>query len=227
MIRLSASVFLILLLQILAYGQSAKDTKRWHFGAFTGAQFTIYTPKDPDMKMVTGLLAGADIVYDLQNSRKGWSVHLQPNFTASRNTSKSGTYGSEYYFEFKWRTQSVNLPLLVRYTITGGKLRPFTEIGANWAVWNHWSVGGSGLSCRDGGCYPLVSERTGAKFEGNRLSALAGAGVQVDIGKVTVPVTARVLQNLKKRESTYDPVSGTVYTAPRVWLIQVSAGIAF
>ncbi len=225
--RLSASAFLMLLLQTFTYAQTPDSFHRWQFGALGGVHFIVYSPKEPNYKAITGPMAGVDVGYNFQNSRKGWSVRLQPNFAAVRNTSKSGTYGTGYYMEFKWRTQYAEIPLLVRYTITGGKIRPFAEAGATWNAWRHSSVGGSGLDCHDGGCYPFEIARTDANFDGNRFKALAGAGVQIDIGKVTIPITVRVLDNLKKRESLLDPSTGSEYKLPKPRTIQVTAGVTF
>lgn len=224
--RLSLSVFLIFCLQNFVHGQSADSSPRWHFGVMGGLHLITYSPND-SYKAIKSPMAGLDIGYDFQNSPRGWSLRLQPNFTAIRNTSKSGTYGTGYYMEFKWRTQYIELPMLVRYTITDGKIRPFAEIGASWNVWRHSSVGGSGLDCRDGGCYPFEIKRTDANFEGNRFKALAGAGVQIDVGKVTIPITVRVLDNLKKRESILDPGTGSEYKLPKARMVQVTTGVAF
>lgn len=192
-----------------------------------GPQFTFYVPKTAGFKSVPAFIAGADIGYNLQNSHKGWSLHLQPYFMASRSTTEIGTKGTESYSENKSKMKTVNMPLLVRYTITSGKIRPFAEIGAVWMAWNRWSFKSTTMICRDGGCYDLVGDWAHGNVKENRFSALASAGVQVDVGKLTIPVSVRVLQLLKRKEVVYDPFSGMDYTIPTTRSIQVTAGLTF
>lgn len=225
--RLSCSVILIFVLQTFVHGQSSDNFRRWHFGVMAGPHFITYVPKSPYFKAVTGFMAGADIGYNLQNSQKGWSLNLQPYFMANRSSSETGTKGTESYSESKSKTRTVNLPLTVRYTITGGKVRPFAEIGAVWTALNRWSFKSRSMICKDGGCYDLIGDWAHGNVKGHRFSALAAAGVQIDVGKVTIPITVRVLQLLKKQERVFDPFSGTDYTIPTVRSMQVTAGMAF
>jgi hypothetical protein len=220
-------MILFVALQTYALGQDTSDGRRWHFGVMAGPNFTIFVPKTEGFEAAPGFLAGADIGYSLQNSQKGWSLHLQPNFIASRSSTEFGTKGTESFSETKSKNKTVNLPVLVRYTITGGKVRPFVEIGAVWNVWNRWSFKSRNMVCIDGGCYDMVGDWAHGTVKDRRFSALASAGVQVDIGKVTIPITVRALQLLKKKETFYDPFSGLEYTIPTVRSIQVTAGITF
>lgn len=223
--QLSFAITLIITLQTIVCGQSADTFRRWRFGAMAGPNFTIYVPKSAGYDAVPGFMTGVDIGYSLQNSYKGWSLRLQPYFQASRSSTESGTKGTATYSKSKSKTRTINLPLLVRYTITGGKVRPFAEVGTVWNARNRWYF--KSTICDSAGCYDFGGDWQNVSNKDRRFSALLGAGVQVDVGKVTIPITVRVLQLLKKKETFYDPFSGTELTIPTVRTIQVTAGLAF
>lgn len=209
----------------LAFGQSANDVRRWQFGAMAGPNFTIFVPKSAGYDAVPGFMAGVDVSYRLQNSLKGWSLHLQPYFQGSRSSTEFGTRGSSSYSKTKSKTRTMNLPLLVRYTISGGKVRPFAELGAVWNMRNRWSF--KSTVCDSAGCYDFGEGWQSVDNKDRKFSALASAGVQVDVGKVTIPITVRVLQLLKKKETFYEPFVGRELTIPTVRTIQVTAGLEF
>lgn len=218
---------LIALGQTLAFGQTESRPRRWHFGVMTGAQITQYIPKSLDVDATKAWWSGADIGYRFQDSPKGFSVHLQPNLSLSRFKTESGVEGSDYYMKYEWKYRTISLPLLVRYTFTDGKFRPFAELGGDWAIRSRYKVGSSGMICRDGGCYPMEFSESTGKSDSNPLRALASVGVQIDAGKVTIPITVRVVQSLKKAEEFFDPFSGTTFVTPKIRGIQLTAGIVF
>ncbi|MBO9617146.1 MAG: outer membrane beta-barrel protein [Dyadobacter sp.] len=225
--RLSASVFLILFLQNFVHGQPTDTFRRWYFGVMAGPQFSRLIPKDPGAGWTTGIFSAIDVSYALQHSAKGWSVHFQPGVNGSR--SKRTNSDSTFHMTWKSKVMSVNLPLLVRYTFLEGKIRPFAEAGASYLMYNSWSLKGEGYFCQDGGCYPNEFD---AKIKNSvkkgRFSALAGVGVEFDLGKVTIPVTVRWNEQLLKKETFYDPVSATTtYASFKSRTIQVAAGITF
>ncbi|MCF0069430.1 PorT family protein [Dyadobacter sp. CY261] len=214
--------------QAFLFGQSESDTRRWHFGAMVGPQFMTFSPKQENFKGITGIMAGLDVGYRLQNSPKGWSAHLQPYFVGFRNTQEQGEQNTNYYIKLESKTRSISLPLLVRYTILGGKIRPFAELGTSWSINSSSTFKSSGRICIDGsGCSPVTGEEKINFTDDDRLGALVGAGVQVDIGKITIPIGVRVVQNIKKRETYTDPSTGENRTISRARGIQLTAGISF
>lgn len=223
--RFSILIIIIAVVQTTAVAQSAKDTRRWQFGAMAGPNWTIYVPKSAGYDAMPGFLAGADIGYRFRNSPKGWSLRLQPYFLVSRSSTEIGTRESGTYSKTRSKNRTINLPLLVRYTFTGGKVRPFAEIGAVWNVRNRWLF--KGTYCNTDECYDIGGDWQSVENKDRRFSALASAGVEVDIGKVTIPITVRVTQLLKKKETFYEPFSGTDITIPTTRTIQVTAGITF
>lgn len=221
--QFSFTIALIIILQTIVCAQSTETFRRWHFGAMLGPNFTMYVPKSAGYDAVPGFMTGVDIGYSLQNSPKGWSLHLQPYFVGSRSSTE--IKGTDAYSKTKSKTRTINLPLLVRYTMTGGKVRPFAEIGAVWNAWNRWYF--KSRICDNAGCYDIGGDWDTVSNSDRKFSALASAGVQVDVGKVTIPITVRVLQLLKKKETFYEPFSGTELTIPTVRTIQVTTGITF
>lgn len=119
------------------------------------------------------------------------------------------------------------VPFLLRYTILGGKIRPFAEVGGNWVVRTSVKYKATGLFCPDGlGCGPLNNEEKVRNADVNRIGALASAGVQIDVGKVTIPITLRAIQDIKKKEVYIDSF-GAEAVVPKARLIQLTAGLVF
>ena len=219
-------IIMISVVQSSACAQSVTDNRRWQLGAMLGPQVSILVPRQESSKPVFGVLAGLDLGYRFQDAAKGWSAHLQPYFAGSRSTGTSGAEGTNFYLTIKSKLRSVNAPLLVRYTFTNGKIRPFAELGANFVVSSRSSYKVSGLMCPEGvPCEPLDNEEQNQKTGASRVTALASAGVQVDVGKVTIPITVRLIENVKKLE-TYD-IGGVEYKFPKSRVVQLSVGMVF
>jgi Outer membrane protein beta-barrel domain len=219
-------MIMIAVVQSSACAQSETDNRRWQFGAMLGPQVSILVPRQESTKPVFGILAGLEVGYRFQDAPKGWSVHLQPYFAGLRSTGTSGAEGTNFYLKIKSKLRSLNAPLLVRYTFTNGKIRPFAELGANVVVSGRASYKISGLMCPEGvPCEPLDNEEQSQKTGAPRVTALASAGVQVDVGKVTIPITVRLIENVKKLE-TYD-IGGVEYKFPKSRVVQLSVGITF
>lgn len=226
--RFSILIMMIAIVQTTAFAQSAKDNRRWQFGAMLGPQLSMIVPKTTESDNSLGIMAAADISYALQNSSRGWSLRLQPGINRFKTDQVNGEQGSDYYMNWKWKTTAISLPLLVRYTILDGKIRPFAEAGTSYALRTYWKVKGSGLVCSNGTCTPNnFDDKGNNQIEKGRFSALAGVGVEFDLGKVTIPVTVRWIEQLKKVERFNDAFTGLSYTIPRSRGIMISAGITF
>lgn len=224
--KYSLLIALIAFTHAFSFGQSETGAKRWIFGAFTGPQLAFLVP-DQSSKASKGILAGADVGYRFQNSAKGWSVHLQPNFSVLRNKQVLGDESTIYYFTMKSKSHSIMVPFLVRYTILDGKIRPFAEVGGNWVVRTSVSYKIKGRFCSDGmACNPLDNEDKTRNADVTRIGALVSAGVQIDVGKVTIPITIRAIQDIRKKEIYIDDF-GTGATSPKTRLIQLTAGVTF
>jgi len=223
----SLIIALSILIPAFSFGQTDKDAKRWQFGVIAGPQLGFLVPNDSDAKPTKGLLAGLDAGYRFQNAVKGWSVHLQLNFTMFRSKQESGDENTEYYLKMKSKSHSLMVPFLVRYTILGGKIRPFVEAGGNWVVRTSASYKMTGQFCPEGvACTPIDNEEKIRNADVTRLGALVSAGVQIDAGKVTIPITIRAIQDIKKNEVYIDGL-GEEAVFPKARMIQITAGVTF
>ncbi|WP_176885055.1 outer membrane beta-barrel protein [Dyadobacter soli] len=223
--RLFTLIIMIIAAQT-AIAQSATETRRWEFGAMLGPQVSFLVPRQDGDKPLKGVVAGLDVGYRFQDAAKGWSVHLQPYFSGFRGKGTSGVKNSNFYLEIKSKIRSFNTPLLFRYTFSNGKIRPFAELGAQCMVASRFSYKISGMNCPEGApCEPLNEEQINQKPGGPRITALASAGVQIDVGKVTIPITIRLVENVKKQE-TYD-FGGVEYKVPKSRVVQLTAGVTF
>ncbi|SEJ57543.1 Outer membrane protein beta-barrel domain-containing protein [Dyadobacter sp. SG02] len=221
-------MIMIAVVQTNVFGQSVAEPRRWHFGAMLGPQFSWLVPKVSYGDQTGGIMAALDVSYAFQNSAKGWSLHLQPGINRFKSRQVYGKEGTDYYMKWNWKSMNINLPLLVRYTILEGKIRPFAEIGASYWVRNYWKVKGTGQTCLNGQCSPNdFDDKGNSEAEKGKFSGLGGVGVEFDLGKVTVPVTVRWIEQLKKVERFREPTIGLDYTIPRSRGLMVSVGVTF
>ncbi|GGN11745.1 hypothetical protein GCM10010967_54650 [Dyadobacter beijingensis] len=224
--RLSCSVILIFLLQNIAFAQSADSFRRWRFGVLVGPQFSTYAP-NRGSKWVKGWMAGTDISYAFQDSNKGLSLHAQPAYNHVRTKTRSEASNGLEFQEYMSRTSSIQLPVLARYTFLDGKIRPFAEAGLQGNYLVSWYIKYAGRFCADGGCYPYESSGKVNSDKKTSFGALASAGVEIDAGKVTIPIAVRLVEQIKKREDVYDISTRESYRIPRTRTIQVSVGVVF
>jgi len=219
-------IVLFSLTQTFSFGQSATGPRHWEFGAMLGPQLSFPVPKQEGQKPMKGIVAGLDGGYRFQDAARGWSVHLQPYFAGARNKGTTGDENTNFYLKLTSKQWSVNTPLLARYTFSNGKIRPFAELGAQFMVSSRGSYKISGLMCPEGvPCESINEEQRSQKTSSPRVTALASAGVQIDAGKVTIPITVRLIENVKKLE-TYN-IAGVDYKFPKARVLQLTAGVVF
>ena len=224
--RLFTLIMIMTMAETAAFAQSATEPQRWEFGGILGPQLSFVVPRQEGEKPVKGIVAGLNVGYRFQDAVKGLSMHLQPYFAGSRSKGTSGAENTNFYLTLKSKLRSVNAPLLVRYTFSNGKIRPFAELGAHFMVTSRASYKISGLMCPEGvPCEPISEEKRNQKTGGPHVTALASAGVQIDAGKVTIPITIRLIENLNKFE-TYN-IGGTDYKFPKARVLQLTAGVTF
>jgi len=226
--RFFTFIIMISVVQANAFGQPAAEPRRWHFGAMLGPQFSWLVPKISYSDRTGGIMAAADVSYAFQNSPKGWSLHLQPGINRFRSRQVYGEKGTDYYMKWDWKSMNINAPLLVRYTIIDGKIRPFAEIGASYAPRYYWKVKGTGETCLNGQCSPNdFDDKGNDQVEKGKFSGLGGVGVEFDLGRVTIPVTVRWIEQLKKVEQFREVTTGLDYTIPRSRGLMVAVGVTF
>lgn len=224
--RFLTLITIMIMAETAAFAQSATGPRRWEFGALLGPQLSFSVPRQEGQKPVKGIAAGLDVGYRFQDAARGWSVHFQPYFAGFRSKGTSGDENTNFYLKMTSKLRSVNAPLLARYTFSNGRIRPFAELGAHFLVSGRSSYNISGRMCPEGlPCEPMSQEQRNQKTDSPRVTALASAGVQIDAGKVIIPITVRLIENVKKLE-TYN-IGGVDYKFPKSRVLQLTAGVVF
>ncbi|PSL31251.1 outer membrane beta-barrel protein [Dyadobacter jiangsuensis] len=221
------SIFVLVLLSHLAYAQQPSEDRQWRFGILAGSPVAGRIYEGGNTEWASGVIAGLDFSYDFEKVKSRASIHFQPAFVTFKKTEVTGEKNSQYYVESRWKWEAVHLPLFFRYTLPMGVVRPFVELGVNFRVRTAFTLCGSGSMCGIAGCTPVSS---GGSIQNvtdkDKLGVLASAGVEVDAGKFTVPLTIRLVDSIIKKK--YDDLApGTPQLSAKTKLIQVTAGITF
>ncbi|MCF0069429.1 PorT family protein [Dyadobacter sp. CY261] len=226
------SYMLLLALWLLpweVYSQSPVEGRHWRFGVMAGRQFKGKIYETTKMGSARGIIGGLDVSYAFEKARSGPSIHFQPNFSTFEKTETDGAAQSMYYTESKWKWEAVTVPLLVRYTVLGGRVRPFVEAGVSWRFRTGFSVNVRRETCGFAGCYAtdtLINIQDIAKQDGFGIQA--GGGLEVDVWNVTIPITIRIAESVRRYSGTYDPaVNAASYSNLKTKVVQISAGVVF
>lgn len=217
----------IAVLPVFAYGQDAVLKGNFQFGAFGGRQLWGKIYDDRKMNNVSGWVGGVDLGYRFGERKSGISVHFQPNYSTFRSVLEEGK-NTQSYRRIEWKWGAVNLPLLLRYTFTGGKVRPFAETGINLRIRTRLSMAYDLGACGIAGCTWAEGVDDGQKTVRHDPSGLIAAlGAEMDVFGVTVPVSIRLSESF----GTYDikptgiPASG--YGGLKTKVVQATVGVLF
>jgi hypothetical protein len=219
--KLSLLLFLITCPNLLV-AQSEEQTRRFHFGVLGGAQMIGKTFNYEKLAMTKGALFGLNASYAFSEKQTGLSIHIQPHWSFYNRTNKDD--GNSY----SYRLQAVNLPLLLRYTLSVGKIRPFAEAGLNIRYRTLFKIKKTGYLCELTGC--VTGEKTidlQPETSQDIVGLVAGAGVEIEIGKVMIPVTIRLNEGIgtyKMKEQWEDQY---YYEDIKTRNIQITTGITF
>ncbi|SDF85614.1 hypothetical protein SAMN04487996_1139 [Dyadobacter soli] len=223
--------FIIAILPVFAYGQDVAFKKQshnpWKFGVFAGRPVAGKIYDSGKMKSASGLSAGLDLGYYFEARKCGPSLHFQPGFIAFKKTEIDGVENSSYYIESKWKWEAVHLPLTFRYTLPTGTVRPFVEVGMNFRLRTAYSFRRSGTICGFISCNAVDG---GADIQNvarkDKLGILAGVGVEVDAGKITIPLSVRLVDSFLQPKDSGDQGPTPTYSNLRTKFIQVTAGFS-
>ncbi|MBO9617148.1 MAG: hypothetical protein J7619_30965 [Dyadobacter sp.] len=207
------------------YGQLDVPRKQWRFGLLAGRPVAGKIFEGANTESASGLVAGLDLSYDFEKVKSRASIHFQPAFVTFKMTKETGQKNSQYYIKQQWKWEAIHLPLSFRYTLPTGIVRPFLELGFNFRFRTALAVSASGTNCGIAGCIPVSSSQSVQNIaDKDKLGILAGAGVEIDAGKVTIPLTIRLVDGIAKKRYD-DPASPTTYSNLKTKLIQVTAGV--
>ncbi|WAC13578.1 outer membrane beta-barrel protein [Dyadobacter pollutisoli] len=217
----------LLLIAGSVQAQNSHKFKRFGVGIYAGPQLfgKIYT--DDKLADISGITAGLDIRYAFSKQPQGFSLHLQPSFNTFRHFTAEGA-NTQFYRETTWRWEAFHLPLLARYTFTSGRIRPFAEIGPTLRFRKALTIREYGYICGFAGC-SNSDYTTNLQSEVNKdpIVLTAAAGVEIDVWKVTIPISVRLQEGLSSYEMKGYLADGPYYEGLKTRAIQVTAGISF
>ncbi|GLU56172.1 outer membrane beta-barrel protein [Dyadobacter frigoris] len=182
----------------------------------------LETFKYESLTTTKGAIFGIDASYTLIPKKSGLSIHIQPNWSNYKRTNKD--HGNTYTY----RLQAINLPILLRYTFTSGKIRPFAEAELNIRYRTDFKVKNKGYLCELYGC--ANGEKTidlQPQTTQDIVGIVAGAGVEFEVGKIVIPITIRLNEGIgtykmkELREDSY------YYYDIKTSNIQITTGITF
>lgn len=211
----------------LVNGQSAKPDRPWRLGVVAGRPVVGKIYDHGKMKSGSGLVAGLDLGYYFENHKSGPSLHFQPGFTTFKKTETDGEKMDSYYIESKWKWEAIHLPVSFRYTLPTGAVRPFVQFGINFRFRTALFVRRAGTICGIVSC-SAVSGGQSIQSVANKdkLGILAGVGVEVDAGKVTIPLSIQLVDSFLKPKISDDLGLTRTYSNLRTKFVQVTAGFS-
>lgn len=207
------------------HAQQASESNPWRFGVLAGRPLAGKIYDNTKMKSASGLVVGLDLGYYFEKRESGPSLHFQPSYATFKKTETDGDKSSSYYVESKWKWEAMHLPLSFRYTLPTGAVRPFVEFGLNFRFRTALFFRRSGRICGIVSCNAVDGGQSIQNVANkDKLGILAGVGVEVDAGKVTIPLSIRLVDSFLKPKGSDDQGSTPTYSNLRTKMIQVTAG---
>jgi hypothetical protein len=218
----------LLFLPVCANGQSDKPYRPWKFGAMVGRPVAGKIYDDSKMRSASGLVLGLDFAYFFEKKDFGPSMHFQPNFNTFKKTETVGSRDNQYYVASRWKWEAIHLPVSFRYTFSTGIVKPFVEFGLNFRFRTALFFRNSGHVCGVVSCFSAGGGQSLQNVANkDKLGILAGAGVEVDAGKVTIPISIRLVESILQPKDSDDQGPTPTYSNLRTKLIQVTTGVVF
>ncbi|SEJ57516.1 hypothetical protein SAMN05216327_11311 [Dyadobacter sp. SG02] len=210
-----------------AIAQSDTPRRQWRVGVLAGCPVAGKIYDNPKMKSASGLVAGLDLGYYFEKDKSGPSLHFQPAFTTFKRTETDGEKNGSYYVESRRKWEAIHLPVSFRYTLPTGIVRPFVEFGLNFRFRMALFYRRSGTICGIVSCNAVGGGQSIQNIaDKDKLGILAGVGVEVDAGKVTIPLSIRLVDRILQPKDSDDQGSTPTYSNLRTKLIQVTAGFS-
>lgn len=208
-----------------ANAQSDAPRRQWRLGVLAGRPVAGKIYEGANIESASGVVAGTDFSYDFEKVKSRASMHFQPAFVTFKKTEVMGEKNSQYYVESQWKWEAIHLPLSFRYTLPTGRVRPFVELGFNFRLRTAFTIRGSGTICGIAGCTAVSSRKSIQNTaEKDKLGILAGVGVEVDAGKVMIPLNLRLVDGIQKKQYVDQALSPT-YSNVKTKMIQITSGV--
>ncbi|REA61286.1 hypothetical protein DSL64_12625 [Dyadobacter luteus] len=213
---------------LVAFAQDSNYSKKWSIGVIAGLQPQGKLFDTDQWEKTSGFIAGLSGQYHFSGRMTGFSVLLQPHYNQlERNLSnrdESGFWSIESY----WKTESFNLPILLRYTIGHGLVRPFIEAGPNFKFRTSLTNNSRSSFCGIAGCSELLSNNNYQPLATqDRAGLIVSVGASVHLWKVAIPVSLRLNEGF----GTYE-TKGMMYDTPaydnfKTRTFQIVTGVTF
>lgn len=220
--QISTAVF-IFLISSAGFAQNKSTDRKLHLGVFAGRHLIGETFTYEKLKQASGALAGLDMSYKLGKQRPGISIRLQPHYARYQRINK------EHPNTDQFTVKSFNVPLLARYALGPGKIRPFLEAGLNFRWRTAFKYERNGQICSFiGPCsYGQQSLDLHKELTHDRIGLVAGVGVEVDVWQLTTALTVRVNEGVGTFRMEEQLADSYYFDQIKTRNFQVTAGISF
>lgn len=214
-----------------AFSQDNSHSKKFTFGVIAGLQPQGKMFNTDKWEKSSGFVAGVTGQYHFAGNMDGFSLLVQPHYNRFERFNQSDERGpgySQWYTESNWKTESFNLPILVRYTAGKGIIRPFIEAGPNLKFRTALKKNGYRVFCGSANCVETVSNDNYQHLTGqDRIGLIISAGAEVNLWKVAIPVSLRLNEGF----GTY-ATKGVMYDTPvydnlKTRTFQIVTGVTF
>lgn len=225
--NLLLSVVAVFLIFLETYGQDVTRLRKVDFGIWGGLPVLGKFDSNDHLRSASGLTIGLNVGYYFSKPKRGLSVHLQPNWSEQSVAKESGI-NTAFFQKATWTSQAVNIPVLLRWTFSTGNIRPFLEFGPNLQFRTALSSKNQGTLC---GIYNCSSYEARidmhAETSQDRIGLIAGAGVELNIWKLTIPVGVRIVEGIGTYEMNIIREDSYYYQGLKTRSVQIVTGISF
>jgi len=215
---------LLCFLTSLVLAQTEVSERKVHFGLIGGSHVFGETFSYEKIKTVKGVALGLDLSYKFSPEKSGLSFHVQPNWSNYIRTNRENNTSYDY------KIQSINIPLLLRYTFLTGKIRPFVEARLNFRSRISFDIDINGTICRyePAMCFPGREKiDMHSQTSQDRVGVLAGMGVEFDIWKISIPLSIRLNEGIGTYKMKHQYEDHYYYDDIKTRNIQITTGITF
>lgn len=202
------------------YAQEITTEKTWQVGVIGGYQPFGVVYKSDQYSSTSGFIGGVSAQLNNVKKVSGLSLLIQPYWASFKRI-----HGGDGRRDI-WTSGSINLPVLVRYTLGKGIVRPFLEAGLNGKFRISSKVKEEGTRCGEG-CFTDAVYNNQSNLTQDPLGVVLGLGAEINLGTVTIPFSIRSNSGLGtyKTNNSYQDVGS--YSDLKTRTIQIVTGISF
>lgn len=222
-------LIIFFLINIPLFAQETRPFKKWRFGIIGGYQPVGVVYDYDKYSSGSGFVGGLSSQLNFTKKVSGLSLLFQPHWASFKQgyemfgpSSSSGSYHDT------WSTKSLNFPLLVRYALGKGMVRPYVEVGLNGRFRTSLKLKKEGSICGFAGCGGrFSSDNLQSDISQDHVGVIAGIGAELNLGKLTIPLSIRSNSVFgtdgTKTSSAYD----SYYANLKTRTFQIVTGISF